>query len=446
MTYKLTIHTLNEIGLRRNQEDCLFPAHGQATSEDRLFILCDGTGDEKGDKASRAVCQALSRTLMLHSTPEGAFSDAILQQAVTSAYNALDAIGDVTGDGVGTTLAVLKLHEGGATIAYVGSSRIYHVRPAGRRGAAQILFRSSEPAEGEPRVMMPRQKVRVRVEVAHIQDILPDDVFFLCSDGMLEFLDDEKVLYNLTKPGCSAKDKINIFSQATVDNKDNHSAMLIHITRVRGRMAVPGVQPQGDGLLDQLKAAYINIEETLQSYKGLKLNRKGYTTLAALCAVLLALIAWIVWPSDSGTQGEDGQEVIPGDTIRNNTGNDMENEEVSIADFGIDESKNDSVSIDDFGGASIGTVGPATTTTRPATGTTTKKTTTGTTARKPTSTTSSTGTSSNSAGGTATSASNTPSSAPAETTPAKPKSEPDKSAELATPTIPSVPGSPGHSE
>lgn len=436
MTYKLTIHTLNEIGLRRNQEDCLFPAHGRASSEDRLFILCDGSGDESGAAASRAVCQALSRTLMMHSTPEGVFSDAILQQAITSAYNALDDIADTVGEGVGTTLAVLKLHEGGATIAYVGSSRIYHVRPAGRRGPAQILFRSADSAEGEPRMMMPHQKVRVRVEVAHIQDILPDDVFFLCSDGMLEFFDDDKVLYNLTKPGCNAKDKINIFSQATVDNKDNHSAMLIHITRVRGRMSVPSVQPQGDGFVEQLKAAYINFEETLQQYRGMKLNRKGYTTLSVFCAILLALIAWIVWPSDQGGSDDDGVEVAPGDSI-GNAGGDLENEEVSIADFGIDDSNDDSLSIDDFGGASFGSVGPATNTARPA----------ASVAKKPTATTQPQPSSSPKPESVASGTENGgASSAPAAHNAPVAKEEPaeSKPAELATPEIPSVPGSPGN--
>jgi len=341
MTYKLSTYSINEIGRRKNQEDCLFPAHGKVTSDDRLFILCDGTGDQMGDRASKAVCQALSKALLLHSTPEGPFSDTILQQAITSAYNALDSIGDVAGDKVGTTLCVLKFHEAGATVAYIGSSRIYHVRPASRKTTAQLLFRSSDPVPGEPNVMMPRQKVRVKVEIAHIQDIQPDDYFFICSDGMLEFIDDEKVLYNLTKPGVNDKDKMNIFSQATLDNKDNHSAMLIHVTKVKGRLSVPGAPSAGGNYLEDMKAFVASMTEMLQSFNGKKLSKKGYYTLLGIVAVLLVILAWLVWPKSSNADENSGDEV----TVTDGTdeGASKADEEVSIADFGIDESDDESV-------------------------------------------------------------------------------------------------------
>ena len=45
--------SIYELGQRSNQEDALYPLNGEATSSDRLFVLCDGMGGhEKGEVAS----------------------------------------------------------------------------------------------------------------------------------------------------------------------------------------------------------------------------------------------------------------------------------------------------------------------------------------------------------------------------------------------------------
>ena len=51
-----------QLGQRNNQEDSIYPAHGQATASDRFFLVCDGMGGhDKGEVASAAVCQGLSQ-------------------------------------------------------------------------------------------------------------------------------------------------------------------------------------------------------------------------------------------------------------------------------------------------------------------------------------------------------------------------------------------------
>lgn len=52
MKFKIKAYNLQELGQRTNQEDSLFPALGKSTSDDRLFVLCDGMGGhEKGEVA-----------------------------------------------------------------------------------------------------------------------------------------------------------------------------------------------------------------------------------------------------------------------------------------------------------------------------------------------------------------------------------------------------------
>ena len=49
-------HAIYELGSRPNQEDCIYPAKGQATSENRVFLVCDGMGGcDKGEVASKIV-------------------------------------------------------------------------------------------------------------------------------------------------------------------------------------------------------------------------------------------------------------------------------------------------------------------------------------------------------------------------------------------------------
>ncbi len=44
---KFTINTplaIHELGKRQNQEDAIYPVIGNATADDRLFLVCDGMG------------------------------------------------------------------------------------------------------------------------------------------------------------------------------------------------------------------------------------------------------------------------------------------------------------------------------------------------------------------------------------------------------------------
>ena len=115
MKYKLEAYTIHELGQRSNQEDSIFPADGEASGDDRLFILCDGMGGHSsGEVASAAVCEGLGRTVMsICPDPEGEFSDEDFQKALSSAYDLLDTKDDGASKKMGTTMTFLKLHSEG---------------------------------------------------------------------------------------------------------------------------------------------------------------------------------------------------------------------------------------------------------------------------------------------------------------------------------------------
>lgn len=254
MKYKIKAYNLQELGQRQNQEDSLFPALGKSTSDDRLFVLCDGMGGhEKGEVASATVCETISSTILSEWNPNEALSDELFLQALSAAYDALDAKDNGEERKMGTTLTFLCLHTNGATVAHIGDSRVYQLRLASKKSPARIVFRTQdhslvndlvkigeiteEEAKHHPqknvitRAMQPCQEHRAKADIAHLTDIQPGDYFYMCSDGMLEETSDENILNIITKPNVTDEKKLERLRQVTEDNKDNHTAHLIHIKR-----------------------------------------------------------------------------------------------------------------------------------------------------------------------------------------------------------------------
>lgn len=257
MKFKIKAYNLQELGQRTNQEDSLFPALGKSTSDDRLFVLCDGMGGhEKGEVASATVCATLSRVILSAWHPDEVLSDELFLQALSAAYDALDAKDNGEERKMGTTLTFLCLHSSGATVAHIGDSRIYQLRPASKNSPARIVFRTQdhslvndlvkigeiteEEAKHHPqknvitRAMQPCQEHRAKADIAHLTDILPGDYFYMCSDGMLEEASDENILNIITKPNATDEQKLEMLRNVTEENKDNHTAHLIHIDGVEG--------------------------------------------------------------------------------------------------------------------------------------------------------------------------------------------------------------------
>ncbi len=274
MKYQIKAYSLQELGKRANQEDSLFPALGQSTADDRLFVLCDGMGGhEKGEVASATVCEQLSRTILSQWNPNEPLSDDLFRQALSAAYDALDAKDDGAERKMGTTLTFLCLHAEGATVAHIGDSRVYQLRPATEQVSAHIVFRTQdhslvndlvkigeiteEEALHHPqknvitRAMQPCQEQRARADIAHLTDIQPGDYFYMCSDGMLEQSTDDNILNIITKPNTTDVEKLEMLRSVTEENKDNHTAHLIHIEKVVGANPAPkpiparSQEPQG---------------------------------------------------------------------------------------------------------------------------------------------------------------------------------------------------------
>jgi len=248
---KFKLHSplyIHEIGNRPNQEDALYPIN--ASINNRVFILCDGMGGhQNGEVASQTVCQELGEWLTLHTKTDEPFTDEQLFDALEYTYSKLDEHYVEGGKQMGTTLTLLYFHRQGVTIAYIGDSRIYHIRPhegilfqSRDHSLAFDLFLTEEITYDEiatfpqknviTRAMTPGKENRRKADIVHITDIKPNDWFYLCSDGMLEQMSGEELASILSATDVTDEEKREILIEATANNKDNHTAWLLHVAEV----------------------------------------------------------------------------------------------------------------------------------------------------------------------------------------------------------------------
>ncbi len=254
---------IHEIGKRDNQEDSIYPLLGKASAEDRLFVVCDGMGGhEHGEVASQAFSLGLAKFFETNVSSSEVLDDETLKAAIEFAYKELDKKDDGAFKKMGTTLTLLYMHRGGVTCAHIGDSRIYHIRPG--RGLLYVsrdhslvfdLYQSGEISYDEmktspqkniiTRAIQPGEENRVRADIIHITDVQPDDYFYLCSDGMLEQMDNDEVA-SLFSSSASDEKKRQMLIAETIDNKDNHSAYIIHVetvTQEPGDSNLPNEEP-----------------------------------------------------------------------------------------------------------------------------------------------------------------------------------------------------------
>ena len=241
---------INERGKRANQEDYVFPP--KPVANDRLFILCDGMGGHaKGEVASRIIAEQTAKALSTMMKDAQVVTDAMLEKALESACQHLDRADTSQDDErkMGTTFTALCFHKGGCLAAHIGDSRIYHIRPSERRllykskdhslvcelyEAGEISFSEMSTSSQRnviTRALMPGIDNRVSADITHITDIQTGDYFYLCTDGMLEQMADDE-LVEIFSDDTPDEEKRQVLRDATVDNKDNHSAIIIHVARV----------------------------------------------------------------------------------------------------------------------------------------------------------------------------------------------------------------------
>lgn len=222
-----------------------------------LLVLADGMGGYKaGDVASAMatglVVDDLKRKLSAEidqSLPKpGKLSDASL--AVKSAIEKTNLAIFKTAQannkyhGMGTTVVLILFHDDWATIAHVGDSRLYRMRQGNfellthdhsllQEQVEMGMISSDEAKDSHNRNLVTRAlgvEAEVKVDVREI-DVLPGDIYLLCSDGLNDMVDDADIELAVSELQANLPLAANQLMQMANDNggHDNVSVMIAKV-------------------------------------------------------------------------------------------------------------------------------------------------------------------------------------------------------------------------
>lgn len=250
-------YSFSGIGRRANQEDARMPDSDMPSTDSIVFAVCDGVGgQDKGEVASASVARSIAestRDLRLD-TP---VDMSVIENIVAGCYEELSHITDDGNRGMATTLALVIFNRAGCYTVHIGDSRIYQLRPG-----VGIVFRSkdhslvsdlvaagllsAEEARNHPRRNVITRCLKVpdpgeepsQATTSLLSDIRPSDIFLLCSDGVLESMDETELVDLLTDQSRPVAERVETLRQACADNSnDNNTAIVIPVDSADGASA-----------------------------------------------------------------------------------------------------------------------------------------------------------------------------------------------------------------
>ncbi|MBR6891238.1 MAG: Stp1/IreP family PP2C-type Ser/Thr phosphatase [Clostridia bacterium] len=199
----MKVYAITDIGRMRpiNEDSYYLPREGE-----RFCAVADGMGGHNaGEVASAMAVDVFSRCMrQAEDVSEQALFDSVAEANEAVFEVALENAGM---SGMGTTFSALAEQGGVAYIAHVGDSRVYLVRDGAitrvttDHTLVEEMVQKGMITPREAR-FHPRRNIITRalgtdpdVEIDLIRvDVRPGDVFFLCSDGMTNYVEEYEIL------------------------------------------------------------------------------------------------------------------------------------------------------------------------------------------------------------------------------------------------------------
>lgn len=342
----------SHIGRKDQQEDAVWPLFADVTSNNRCIVLCDGVGgSEHGEVASQTSSKVIGEYLTGIIAKSNYVCDEDVQDAVNMAYDKLEQLDTETSENgtvsMATTLTCVCFHSDGVLAAHMGDSRIYHVRPgqgllyqSADHSLVNALLQAGELTIEEAKVF-PRKNVitkaiqphgnkRFKAEVHQLTDVKSGDYIFLCCDGVLEQLTNDRLIEILSL-SCSDEEKVQMLeAESTGKTKDNYTAYLIPIDNVEGMSSITDteeviavdVEVEVSAAEEtEISASEQSEEHTYEKTKGniaaKKKNMRFYYLIAVLALACLGFL--MIYFGGLTTSEKDSNTSIENvDTIKQN--------------------------------------------------------------------------------------------------------------------------------
>lgn len=239
------ITCLNELGGRGNLEDAVYPLPNKAMDGDKLFLVCDGVGGEnKGEVASQIASTEFPSFFEELPPGEDFDADAYLGRAQNHVLAEMRKYAESNPDAIkmSTTLTLAFITKKGILTAWCGDSRIYHIRDgkilwqSTDHSLVAKLVEQGEITEHEAKNHAQRNIIirslsasgkTADIETKWLTDVQDNDYIMLCTDGVLENINDKLLEEILTDPN---EDKKSLFlSYSLGKTKDNFSLYLFKL-------------------------------------------------------------------------------------------------------------------------------------------------------------------------------------------------------------------------
>jgi serine/threonine protein phosphatase PrpC len=247
----LKVFHLNETGGRSHNEDSIYPTCYTDISNN-IFLVCDGVGGaNKGEIASRLVCERLPESLNKERAKK--ITPDLVLRRITEVVQDFQEYTNLHPDAknMATTITLAVVKEKSILVAWCGDSRIYHIRDG------KVLFRSRDHSmvqnlvdigeiTEEEALVHPNKNQIFRsisedttpdeVEFGEIFDIEEGDYLLLCSDGLLENLNAEIIGQVFTKANINLNFSEKISSLCKEKTSDNYSMQLVIFAGAKTRV------------------------------------------------------------------------------------------------------------------------------------------------------------------------------------------------------------------
>jgi PPM family protein phosphatase len=234
-----------DVSLLGNREDNQDRVAVAVAEEAALLVVVDGMGGHADGGRAAEVTQRVLVEAFWH-TPQPLFDPlGFLHLTLGRAHEEVVKIGMhlPLEQRPRATCAVCLVQQGSAWWAHIGDSRIYHLR----RGAivartrdhshVELLLRegliTSDQAQTHPmrnfvECCLGGDPILPDMSISRRQPLQPDDILFVCSDGLWSGTRDEELATVLTAPGTPIRAAVNAVCQCAVANNgagsDNTSA------------------------------------------------------------------------------------------------------------------------------------------------------------------------------------------------------------------------------
>ena len=240
-----------EMGKRANNEDSIYPKSEEASTNDRLFLVCDGVGGaNKGEVASSLACESIQTYFNTFVDLDKTVDAEFIERAIRYTEARFDEYinENSSAKGMATTICLVYVSHNGIFLTHAGDSRIYQIRDG------KIIFRTEDhslvnswvksgridakDAHNHPQKNVIYRAIQssehpVEIDVIQLTDILPGDSFLMCTDGINEAIQEEE-LCGILSENKNAEYKLSKIKETCSSKaRDNYSAYLIPIQDVQ---------------------------------------------------------------------------------------------------------------------------------------------------------------------------------------------------------------------